>query len=81
MNIIDNLNELLGDDLKASIKPGSKLRIAASTFSIFAFEALKDELQSIDGLEFIFRHSMPPVRTPDGSMKFSTTSNPEGRST
>lgn len=32
---------------------GSKLRIAASTFSIFAFEALKDELQSIEGLEFI----------------------------
>ena len=54
MRIIDNLNEFLGDDLKASIKPGSKLRIAASTFSIFAFEALKRELQSIRELEFIF---------------------------
>ena len=54
MRIIDNLNEFLGDDLRASIKPGSKLRIAASTFSIFAFEALKEELQSIDELEFIF---------------------------
>lgn len=54
MHIIDNLNEFLGDDLKASIKPGSKLRIAASTFSIFAFEALKRELQSIEDLEFIF---------------------------
>ncbi|MGB3730360.1 helicase-related protein [Microbacterium sp.] len=54
MRIIDNLNELLGDDLKASIKPGSKVRIAASTFSIFAFEALKQELQSVDELEFIF---------------------------
>ncbi|MFD3801677.1 UNVERIFIED_CONTAM: helicase-related protein [Kocuria sp. CPCC 205295] len=54
MRIIDNLNELLGDELKASIKPGSKVRIAASTFSIFAFEALKDELQSIEGLDFIF---------------------------
>ncbi|WP_129658118.1 helicase-related protein [Rothia uropygialis] len=54
MHIIDNLNELLGDDLKASIKPGSKLRIAASTFSIFAFEALKNELQSIKELEFVF---------------------------
>ena len=53
MPIIDNLNEFFGDDLKASIKPGSKLRIAASTFSIFAFEALKRELQSIDQLEFI----------------------------
>ena len=54
MRIIDNLNELLGDDLRGSIKPGSRLRIAASTFSIFAFEALKDELQSIKELEFIF---------------------------
>jgi hypothetical protein len=54
VRIIDNINELLGDDLKATIKPGSKLRIAASTFSIFAFEALKRELQSIKGLEFIF---------------------------
>ncbi|WP_030014526.1 helicase-related protein [Curtobacterium sp. S6] len=54
MRIIDNLNEILGDDLKASIKPGSRLRIAASTFSIFAFEALKDELQSIKELEFVF---------------------------
>nr|WP_241180828.1 helicase-related protein [Kocuria indica] len=45
---------MLGDELKASIKPGSKVRIAASMFSIFAFEALKDELQSIEGLDFIF---------------------------
>ncbi|HYD51138.1 MAG TPA: helicase-related protein [Gemmatimonadaceae bacterium] len=54
MRIIDNLNEFLGDDLKASIKPDSKLRIAASTFSIFAFEALKRELESVKELEFIF---------------------------
>lgn len=54
MRIIDNLNEFLGDDLKASITPGSKLRIAASTFSIFAFEALKRELESVKELEFIF---------------------------
>ncbi|GGL68957.1 helicase [Microlunatus endophyticus] len=54
MRIIDNLNQLLGDDLRDSIKPGSRLRIAASTFSIFAFEALQDELESIKELEFIF---------------------------
>lgn len=54
MRIIDNVNTLLGDDLKSEIKPGSKLRIAASTFSIFAFEALKRELGSIKELEFIF---------------------------
>jgi len=54
VRIIDNINELLGDDLKAEIGPGSKLRISASTFSIFAFEALKQELESIEELEFVF---------------------------
>jgi hypothetical protein len=32
----------------------SKLRIAASTFSIFAFEALRKELEQVDELRFIF---------------------------
>lgn len=54
MELIDNVNRLLGDDLKLSIMPGSKLRIAASCFSIYAFEALKEELERIDSLEFIF---------------------------
>jgi len=54
MRIIDNVNELLGDDLKGEIRPGSKLRIAASTFSIFAFEALRKELERIEELEFVF---------------------------
>ncbi|MBN4059607.1 DEAD/DEAH box helicase family protein [Acidimicrobium ferrooxidans] len=54
MKIIDNVNELLGDDLRVELSEGSKLRIAATTFSIFAFEALKDELQGIAELDFIF---------------------------
>ncbi len=54
MKILDNINHLLGDDLKQSIQPGAKLRIAASCFSIYAFEALKTELESIDELQFIF---------------------------
>ena len=54
MKIIDNINSLLGDDLKASLHPKSKLKIAASCFSIYAFEALKSELEKIESLEFIF---------------------------
>nr|QQZ50338.1 hypothetical protein JKL49_00995 [Phenylobacterium glaciei] len=54
MKIIDNVNSLLGDDLKGSLAKGSKLKIAASCFSIYAYEALKSELARIDGLEFIF---------------------------
>lgn len=54
MRIINNVTDLLGDDLKAEITPGSKVRIAASTFSIFAFEALRKELEQVSELEFIF---------------------------
>ena len=54
MRIINNVSELLGDDLKNEIVPGSKVRIAASTFSIFAFEALRKELEKVSELEFIF---------------------------
>jgi SNF2 family DNA or RNA helicase len=54
MNLIDNVNSRLGDDLKAGIKKGSKLSIAASSFSIYAYEALKKELGKIDELRFIF---------------------------
>ena len=54
MKLIDNVNNRLGDDLKESISKGSKLSIAASTFSIYAFEALKKELGKINELRFIF---------------------------
>ena len=62
MEIIDNINHLLGDNIKQDIQKGSKLKIAASCFSIYAFEALKNELQKIDFLEFIFTS---PTFVPD----------------
>ena len=54
LKIINNINDLLGDDLKTSLNDKTKLRIAASCFSIYAFEALKSELSKITELEFIF---------------------------
>ena len=54
MKIIDNINSLLGDDLKASLHSSTKLKIAASCFSIYAYEALKSELAKVESLEFIF---------------------------
>ncbi|WP_454258648.1 SNF2-related protein [Pseudoxanthomonas mexicana] len=54
MELIDNINRLLGDDLKQTLKPGARLKIAASCFSMYAFEALKAELEKIDELQFIF---------------------------
>lgn len=46
MELIDNISRLLGDDLKSTITPGARLKIAASCFSMYAFEALKAELET-----------------------------------
>jgi len=54
MKTIDNINETLRDDLKSTIKNKTKIAIAASYFSIFAFQELKDQLLEIDELRFIF---------------------------
>ncbi len=54
MELIDNINKTLKDDLADSIHSGSKISIAATCFSIYAFQALKDQLTQIDELRFIF---------------------------
>ncbi|PUE22903.1 helicase [Limnohabitans sp. MMS-10A-160] len=54
MELLDNISRLLGDDLKQTLKPGARLKVAASCFSMYAFEALKAELEKIDELNFIF---------------------------
>ena len=64
MKIIDNINNLLGDDLKTTLKNGTRLKIAASCFSIYAFEALKSELSKIDKLKFVFT---APTFVPEGA--------------
>ncbi|NOQ31847.1 MAG: hypothetical protein GQ570_12055 [Helicobacteraceae bacterium] len=50
----DNKINLVGDDLKYSIKKNSKISIASSIFSIYGFECLKKELSKIDEFRFIF---------------------------
>ena len=42
------------DDLKERLSAKSRLSIAAASFSIYAFEALKKELEGIEELRFIF---------------------------
>ncbi|MDD3939235.1 MAG: helicase-related protein [Tissierellia bacterium] len=54
MKIIDNVREILKDDLVEVIQPSSKVSIAASYFSIYAFQELKKQLTNIDELKFIF---------------------------
>lgn len=54
MKQIDNKTITLRDDLITVIQQGSKLAIAASCFSIYAYQELKDRLKDIDELRFIF---------------------------
>lgn len=54
MEIIDNIHKTWCADLSNTIKQGSKVSIAASCFSIYAFQELKKTLEGIDELRFIF---------------------------
>ena len=54
MKLIDNHNATLKEDLLEQIQTGSRLSIAASCFSMYAFQELKDKMSEIDELRFIF---------------------------
>lgn len=54
MKLIDNINNILGSDIGGNLSNKSKLKIAASYFSIYAFAALKKELEKIEELQFVF---------------------------
>ena len=51
---IDNIKDLVIHDVKATIQQGSKIDIAAASFSIYAFQILKAELEQIEELNFLF---------------------------
>ena len=51
---IDNINKTLKEDLQQSIHKGSKISIAAACFSIYAYQELKKQLESIDELRLYF---------------------------
>ena len=54
MQIFDNVTYIVKDDLKNTIKQGSKISIVASCFSIYAYQELKKQLDSVDECRFIF---------------------------
>lgn len=51
----NNITERVIDDLKEVLSSGnSQISIAAASFSIYAYEALKEELEKVDCVNFIF---------------------------
>lgn len=54
MKIIDNVTEIVRDDLQKIVHKNSKISIAAACFSIYAYQELKEQLEEVDELQFIF---------------------------
>lgn len=54
MELLDNINKTVGNDLKETIRKGSRIRIASATFSIYAFQELKRQLEGVEEFDFIF---------------------------
>ena len=71
MELINNVNKTLRDDLAAQIKSGSRLSVAASCFSIYAFQELKEALKDIKELRFVFTSpTFTTERTPKQKREF-----------
>ena len=54
MKVIDNVNDVLRDDLRVELKRGSKMTVAAACFSMYAYQELMKELESVEEFRFIF---------------------------
>ncbi|GHV13616.1 helicase [Clostridia bacterium] len=52
--MLDNVSRTVKDDLAVTIGKGDKLSIAAACFSIYAYQALKKQLDGIAEFRFIF---------------------------
>lgn len=71
MLILDNINTTVKDDLKITMKKGSKVSIAAACFSIYAYRELKQQLENIEELKFIFTSpTFVHEKTPKKSREF-----------
>lgn len=47
VKVFDNVSSILKQDLEVEVKKDSRLSVAATYFSIYAFEALKKQLEQI----------------------------------
>lgn len=54
MKIFNNVTDIVRDDMKTTIKPHSKVSIAAACFSMYAYQELKKQLEQVDDFRFVF---------------------------
>lgn len=54
MKTLDNVTQTVRDDLAAIIAEGSRISIAAACFSIYAYQELREQLEKVESVRFIF---------------------------
>ena len=54
MLFLDNLTNTVRDDLRKTIRKGSRVSIAAACFSVYAYQELKEQLEGVEELRFLF---------------------------
>ena len=54
MLFLDNLTNTVRDDLRKTIRKDSRVSIAAACFSVYAYQELKEQLESVEELRFLF---------------------------
>lgn len=54
MLFLDNQTNTVRDDLRKTIRKGSRLSIAAACFSVYAYQELKEQLEGVEELRFLF---------------------------
>ena len=54
MKVFDNITDIVRDDMKTTIKRGSKVSMAAACFSMYAYKELKAQLENVEQFRFIF---------------------------
>lgn len=53
MEVFNNTTKVVRDDLVKTIRQGSKISVASACFSIYAYQELRQQLESCDELRFI----------------------------
>ena len=54
MLFLDNQTNTVRDDMRKTIRKDSRLSIAAACFSVYAYQELKEQLESVEELRFLF---------------------------
>ena len=53
-DFFDNRSRILKDDLVARLRSGDRLAVAAAYFSIYGYQELRNQLDGLEGMRFLY---------------------------